>query len=140
MIAESTGERGARASGCALSITRPSLRRPYTLLVAPLPATFGWFLPSRPRAIVFVRNPADVTLTPTAHLRQLYGLTAAEAALTDEIVRGRGLQAAADALGVTLTTARTHLQRVFQKTQTHRQAELVRLITEMRAGFAFDQF
>jgi DNA-binding CsgD family transcriptional regulator len=32
---------------------------------------------------------------------------------------------------VTLSTARTHLQSVFEKTGTHRQAELVRLLIEL---------
>lgn len=46
-----------------------------------------------------------------------------------EIARGGGLQAAADELQISLTTARTHLQHVFEKTETQRQAELVRLVT-----------
>jgi DNA-binding CsgD family transcriptional regulator len=34
-------------------------------------------------------------------------------------------------LGVTLTTVKTHLQKVFAKTETARQAELVQLVTRM---------
>jgi DNA-binding CsgD family transcriptional regulator len=45
------------------------------------------------------------------------------------IARGAGLQAAADELEVSLTTARTHLQHAFEKTETRRQTELVGLIT-----------
>jgi DNA-binding CsgD family transcriptional regulator len=44
------------------------------------------------------------------------------------VVRGDGLQAAADALGVTLATVKTHLQHVFGKTGTQRQTELMGLI------------
>lgn len=33
-----------------------------------------------------------------------------------------------DELSVSLATVRTHLQHVFDKTETHRQAELVRLL------------
>ena len=44
---------------------------------------------------------------------------------------GHGLQSVADELRVTLSTARTHLQSVFEKTGTHRQAELVRLLIEL---------
>ncbi|MBZ9905308.1 LuxR C-terminal-related transcriptional regulator [Mesorhizobium sp. BR115XR7A] len=63
-----------------------------------------------------------------AQLRDLYGLTPAEAAVATAITRGEGLQAVADELGISLTRARTHLQHVFEKTETRRQAELVRLI------------
>jgi DNA-binding CsgD family transcriptional regulator len=48
------------------------------------------------------------------------------------IARGVGLQAVADELEISLTTARTHLQHVFEKTSTRRQAELVRLIADGR--------
>ena len=44
-----------------------------------------------------------------------------------EIIKGDGIQAAADRLGVSLATARTHLRHVFDKTGTQRQAELVGL-------------
>ncbi|WP_246687297.1 LuxR C-terminal-related transcriptional regulator [Mesorhizobium sp. B2-5-9] len=44
------------------------------------------------------------------------------------VARGEGLQAVADEVGISLTTVRTHLQHVFEKTETRRQAELVRLI------------
>ncbi|MFD0325598.1 helix-turn-helix transcriptional regulator [Lysobacter gummosus] len=44
---------------------------------------------------------------------------------------GHGLQHVANALGVTLSTVRIHLQHVFEKTNTHRQAELVRLLLQI---------
>ncbi|TPK07044.1 hypothetical protein FJ872_24085 [Mesorhizobium sp. B2-5-9] len=61
-------------------------------------------------------------------LRDLYRLTPAEAAVATAVARGEGLQAVADEVGISLTTVRTHLQHVFEKTETRRQAELVRLI------------
>ena len=38
----------------------------------------------------------------------------------------------AENLGVTLSTVRTHLQRAFEKTDTRRQSELVRLLLAHR--------
>ena len=63
-----------------------------------------------------------------AQLRRRFGLTKAEAAFALEIAKGDGIQASADRLGVSLSTARTHLARIFEKTDTRRQAELVRLL------------
>jgi len=65
-----------------------------------------------------------------AALRRLYFLTQREAEVAIAVARGAGLRTAADALGIGVNTVRTHLQRVFEKTGTSRQAELA--ITLMR--------
>jgi DNA-binding CsgD family transcriptional regulator len=117
------------AAGGVMTLRRPLPRRPLNVLVAPLNIESTWFMMERPAAIVFVADPDSAP--PTAHdqLRNLYRLTPAEAAVAMAIARGAGLQAAADELHISLTTARTHLQHVFEKTETGRQAELVRLVT-----------
>ncbi|HEX6978904.1 MAG TPA: LuxR C-terminal-related transcriptional regulator [Alphaproteobacteria bacterium] len=61
-------------------------------------------------------------------LRQLYGLTRTEARLAVMIASGVTLAAAAAKLDITPSTARTHLQRIFGKTDTHYQVELVALL------------
>ena len=43
-------------------------------------------------------------------------------------LEGFDLRRAADRLGVAVHTVRTHLRLVFEKTNTHRQAELVRIL------------
>lgn len=65
---------------------------------------------------------------PAQVLRLKYGLTAAEAAFAMDIAKGDGKRAAAERRGISYATARTHLQRIFEKTGVHRQAELVRLL------------
>ena len=61
-------------------------------------------------------------------LRRIYGLTRAESQVAMRVLNGDGLAPIAEELSVSLTTVRTHLQRIFDKTGTHRQAELVRLL------------
>ena len=61
-----------------------------------------------------------------------FGLTAAEAAFTCEIVQGNGLRECASKIGISEATARTHLRRIFEKTGAKRQAELVRLVLASR--------
>jgi DNA-binding CsgD family transcriptional regulator len=99
-----------------------------TLLVLPLRAETNW-LPQRPAAIVFIKDSRRGGPT-REHVQQLFDLTPAQAALACQILRGDGIQAAADRLGISRATARTHLLEVFQKTGTNRQAELVRVILE----------
>lgn len=58
-------------------------------------------------------------------LISIYGLTRGEAALAARLVKGKSIEAAADELFISPHTARTHLKRIFLKTDTHRQPELV---------------
>ncbi len=55
----------------------------------------------------------------------LYGLTRSEAALATQLIQGQSIEDAATALFISAHTARTHLKRIFMKTDTHRQPELV---------------
>ena len=71
----------------------------------------------------------------TGLLRATYGCTAREAALALTLAQGRTLAEAAGTLGISIHTARTHLKRVFRKTGTKRQTELLRLVLlEKRQG------
>lgn len=66
-------------------------------------------------ALNLVVDPDRAPPTAAAQLRQLYGLTHAEAEVAVAAVRGEGLSAIAADLGVSLATARTHLQYVFER-------------------------
>ena len=116
-------------AGGRLRLSREN-RAPLTVLVVPHRARFSWIDVARPRAILFITDPEEAALVYRESLRQDFGLTPAEAGFTREVLKADGLQAAADRLGISLTTARTHLAHVFDKTGTRRQAELVRLILQ----------
>jgi DNA-binding CsgD family transcriptional regulator len=64
---------------------------------------------------------------------ELYGLTAAECRVLQLVAEGHTPQEAADRLALSLATVKTHLQRVFAKTNTGRQADLVRLVAQVAA-------
>jgi DNA-binding CsgD family transcriptional regulator len=105
-------------------------RTPLTVLVVPHRSGIHWIDALRPTAILFMTDPEQAAEVRSEWLREDFGLTPAEAGFTREILKADGLRAAADRLGMSLTTARTHLARVFDKTGTRRQAELVRLILQ----------
>jgi DNA-binding CsgD family transcriptional regulator len=128
LIAGCSAAREIEAGG-ALELPRGGDRRQLTALVLPLRAEASAFsLSRRPAAMVFVTDPDREPPRIDARLRRRFRLTSAEAAFALEIVKGDGLQASADRLGVSLSTARTHLARIFEKTNVRRQAELVRLL------------
>jgi DNA-binding CsgD family transcriptional regulator/PAS domain-containing protein len=131
--AVATDQHRAGGLGAMLSITRPSMRRPYSVLVAPLsPArdqTDGLIGESRPCAIVLLTDLERKPCYPAEVLAQRHRLTAAEARLACEMLTGSSLQDAADKFGVAIGTARNQLKQVFLKTDVTRQSELVRLLT-----------
>ncbi len=123
---------GAEAgAGGSLRLPRGPGRAPLSLQVAPLRSEAPLFLMTeRPVAILFVTDPDREAKSPIAWLQRRFGLTAAEAAFAGQIAAGAGIQAAADRLKISRSTGRSHLGRIFEKTGTHRQAELVRLMLQ----------
>lgn len=81
---------------------------------------------------VYIVDPRDTVDPDARQLRLQFGLTTAEATLACEIVKGDGLPRVAKRLGISRTTARTHLTHVLAKTGTNRQAELVRRVLASR--------
>lgn len=116
----------------ALRIERPSGRPAYALQVSALPEAneFGSG-PQPPRAIAFLADPARQAQPDAALLRTLYALTPAECRLAAAVCSGDSLAAVAERLGVSENTAKAQLQTVFDKTGTHRQAQLVKLLLSL---------
>jgi DNA-binding CsgD family transcriptional regulator len=56
-------------------------------------------------------------------------LTPAEARLAVALTQGQTLEQAAERLAIRYETARTHLRRILEKTQTSRQADLMMLLS-----------
>ena len=71
-------------------------------------------------------------LPPPEVIAKSYKLTATELRVLLAIVEVGGVADVAEALGIAETTIKTHLGRIFQKTGTGRQADLVKLV----AGYA----
>jgi DNA-binding CsgD family transcriptional regulator len=84
-----------------------------------------------PVAIVTIADPEISRRWLAQDLHERFGLTAAEAGLAAEIVKGDGREAAAKRRGISVSTARAQLSSIFEKTGTHRQAELVHLLLEL---------
>lgn len=99
-----------------------------------LAADGRWFAAAAPLhgkpGLALLRMAAQQTFVSGLHCRleRLFGLTRTEAELAVLIARGQSPEAIATARGVRFETVRTQLRGVFKKTETHRQAELVRLV------------
>jgi DNA-binding CsgD family transcriptional regulator/PAS domain-containing protein len=119
-------------AGRSLIAVRPSGKRPYVVHVLPSQRRDADEPLREPMALVFVIDPEDEPEPTPALLRRLYRLTDAEADVALRMMHGPDLKEISEELSLSLTTVRTHLQHIFAKTGTHRQAELVRLLLALR--------
>lgn len=114
-------------SGGAMSLSRPSQRRPYVIVVSPLsPRSIA-----APVALVLIRDPEEHRPVSRDILMQLFRLTGAEARLALELGAGASLGQAAERFAVSINTVRTQLRQVLTKTDSKRQADLVRLLSRL---------
>ncbi len=113
--------------GTAVPIQRPGGIGPITLTVSPLPHASAWAAANEtdgaglPACLVLIEDSG------VSALARKYHLTPAETRLVEAVMVGKGLSWAARELGIGRATAHSHMDKVFQKTHTNRQAELVAL-------------
>jgi len=112
----------------AVSLSRPSMRHPLLVVVTPLSPEREAGDAGQASVVLFVTDPDRPAALDPEVVGRLYGLTGAESRLACALATGRDLGDAARALHITPESARTYLKRIFVKTDTRRQAELVRLI------------
>jgi DNA-binding CsgD family transcriptional regulator len=79
-------------------------------------------------AAVFVHKAALDMPSPQEVIAKLYKLTPTELRVLFAIVQVGGVPEVAEAMGISTSTVKTHLRRLFAKTGTDRQAELVKLV------------
>jgi len=81
-------------------------------------------------AITLLHDPLVTSAPNDALLDTYFGLTPAEAHVTQALCAGRSLPSAATELSISVNTARTHLRSVFQKVGVHSQAALVQRVSQ----------
>jgi DNA-binding CsgD family transcriptional regulator len=123
----SCGQRQSQSGG-GLNVTRPNGRRALQVLVSPIRPQQSLHLGARAVAAIYVTDPEQVSERPEVVLMRLYGLTPAEAKVAALIVRGMSARQAAEGLAISYNTVKSHLKRVFAKTGSNGQGDLIRLI------------
>lgn len=124
----------AGSVGGVMRASRVSGKRPYAVVVAPVPKNCLDLTGRRPAVCILIADPDAKRLLPAGLLRDVFGLTSAESRLAALLAIGDDLRSAAEKLRITYGTARVRLADIFQKTETRRQAELVKLLWAATAG------
>lgn len=105
--------------------------RPLQILVTPLNRNRA---DSDAIAALFLLDPANKSAYMIETLQRLYQLTQAEARLAAALAQEPRLAQAAEISHIGMSTARTHLKRIFSKTTTSSQSELIHLLVTGPAG------
>ncbi len=122
-----TSHTGRVALNEAMSVSRPSGRLGWGLIVQRIASDQWTEGKQRPSVAVFVRDTEGRVDPPVRLAQQLFHLTPAETALAIQLANGLSLEEAAEMLNIKRNTARAHLRSIFSKTGVRRQTELVRI-------------
>lgn len=85
--------------------------------------------PGRAALAVFLRDPKKRPVFAVEAFAEFHGLTPGETRVAAVLGQGGSLATVCDMLGISLPTAKTHLGRIFEKTGTSRQSDLMALMT-----------
>jgi DNA-binding CsgD family transcriptional regulator len=127
-------DRGRSSRPPAFSLVRPAGLRPLSLLISPVNIPGESTAWDEPAAVLFIGDPEHAGDIDETRLRQIYGLTGAEARIAALLARGYRLDEIAAMLDVAYETTRKHLKQIFGKTGTGRQADLVRMVMSGPGG------
>lgn len=126
--------RGETSVVRALRVLRSGNRPQLGLVLRPVPVSEWSEGQTSPCVAVFISDPELSETASLGTLRELFGLTPAEANLAVLLSRGLRLAEVSEAQNVSPHTARAQLKSVFAKTGVSRQAELVRLVLKSVAS------
>ncbi len=114
--------------GGAMRLHRPSGKAPFQVMVTPLNlrSEHRQLAPDA-AACIFLHDPEAIVMLSETSLRELYQLTPAEARLTQWLFAGKTLSEICTIQGVKISTLRSQLRNIFEKTQTSTQSDLMRL-------------
>ena len=104
------------------------------LQIRAVPVSFSTGISGATRVLLLLSSPEAAPVLSADRLAFVLGLTPAEAGLVASLATGRTVAQHAAARNIAFDTARLHLKRAFAKTNTHRQADLVRLALQCKLG------
>jgi len=128
LVAQAGAPDAAQREGGSMALVSPQRRLPLPVSVAPVRADAPIALDPTPSVLVCINDLEAHTSLSEHRLREVFGLSRAEARVAAAIFEGATPREAAEQLGVSFYTVRGHLVRIFEKTGTGRQAELTRLL------------
>jgi len=124
------GNGGSTQPSVVMRVGTGSSRPHVRVLLSPLGTTGNDDIANRTaQHVLMLYEPHSGRHFPKRILRELYGLSDAEADLTLLLFEGESLDAASQRLHISVNTSKTHLHHVFLKCDVHSQGELLQLLS-----------
>lgn len=124
-------------TGGVISLLDEQGNLPLVLTITPLSSVTGYseLVSDHVAVAIFLTNAAGMYVLSHQAVEELYGLSRREAKICEVFINHPTLEQTAEACGLTLATVRTYMKNIYEKTQQHSQAELLRLLIGLTVGF-----
>ena len=141
VIAPPKAEPSKRQRAIVMLLARKDGARPTIIAIAPVRGAHAGAHARGAAAVIYVLQPGQGPLRGLDTLCQLHGLSRVESRLLIHLTGGQTLAEAAGEMRIKIETARAYLKQIFAKTGTHRQTDLVTLMSRylraVRGNFDF---
>lgn len=124
-------------TGGVIGLSDPGRALPLMLSVMPLSAINAWqdLRSDNVAAAIFMTDPDQGQQVSEKLLRENYGLTPREIQICQCYVNTPGYELLAPQVGLTLSSLRTMMKGIYEKTGQHSQAELMRFLLGLALDF-----
>jgi len=123
-----TAKGTGNSPGGITTVPRHLAARPWSVMIAPIPASAADFGHTEGAVALFIVDPNRAPTISAANLRAVLGITEAEARVAISLAEGKSPEEIAQEQGKAILTVRTHLRNAMSKTGVGRLAELVALV------------
>lgn len=118
----------------SVRVFRPSGQLPYALQFSSLASNNEFGVgKDAPQVIAFISDPAQELQVDPEYLRKTFGLTPAEIRIAVALCQNGTIEEAAAKAGVAVSTVKTQLKQVYQKTGVDNRTRLTKLIVSLSA-------
>ncbi len=99
------------------------------LMVRPVRPEDAVTHPVHAHAVVFISDPKGTPEISAHTLKDLFGFTGSESRVAAYLANGHTLNEAAEALSISINTAKSHARNIYEKTGVNKQTKFIQLIS-----------
>lgn len=115
--------------GNGYKVSRLSGKEPYQIIISPFNLRSDYSMARQDSAVsIFIHDIDSSPILSKVILEDLYNLTSAEIKIAELFYQRFSLREIAKRLNISITTVRTHLYKIMEKTNTNSQTELMQLL------------
>lgn len=126
------------AQGATIPIKQTKKIHPIKLTILPINAPANSITETGICIAIFANDPDRPWRIPLGYIQKVYGLTPTECTIAQTLLDKMSIELVASSRGTTLGTTRWQIKKIMEKTQTHSQAELCKLLITLSNDFSFN--